>query len=61
MSKTLGFFIVQFSVLMIVYPLWVGKTYKLRFGRWVLAALVSSASTLLIFALMCYAGMCIGG
>jgi hypothetical protein len=61
MSKTLGLFIVQFIVLMIVYPLWLGKSYKVSFWRWFLMALVASLATLLILTLSCYAGLCVGG
>lgn len=61
MSKTLGLFIVQFIVLMIVYPLWLGKSYKVSFWRWFLMALVASLATLLILTLTCYAGLCVGG
>ena len=41
MYKILGFFLVQFLALMIVYPLWVGRSYKLSFSRWLLFALVA--------------------
>ena len=61
MAKTLGFFVVQLIVLMIVYPLWVGKSYKIGFARWLLMALVASLSTLLILTVVCYAGLCVGG
>lgn len=61
MSKTLGLFIVQLVVSMIVYPLWVGKSYKVSFWRWLLMALVASVATLVILTFACYAGLCIGG
>ena len=61
MSKTLGLFIVQFIVLMIVYPMWVGKSYNVSFWRWFLMALVASVSTVLILTLGCYLGLCVGG
>ena len=61
MSKTLGLVIVQFVGLMIVYPLWVGRSYKISFWRWFLMALVASVSSLLILTLSCYAGLCVGG
>ena len=61
MSKTLGLLIVQLIVLLIVYPLWVGKSYKVSFWRWFLMALVASLATLLILTLGCYAGLCVGG
>jgi hypothetical protein len=60
MAKTLGFFVVQLAVLMIIYPLWVGKSYKIGFARWLLMALVASISTLLILTVACYAGLCVG-
>jgi hypothetical protein len=60
MSKTLGLFIVQLIVLILVYPLWVGKSYKVSFWRWFLIALVVSLSSLLILTLACYTGLCVG-
>lgn len=61
MSKTLGLVIIQLIVLMIVYPLWIGRSYKISFWRWFLMALVASVSSLLILTLGCYAGLCVGG
>ncbi len=61
MSKTLGLLIVQFIMLMIVYPLWVGRSYKVSFWRWLSMALVVSVSTLVILTIACYAGLCFGG
>jgi len=60
MAKTLGFFVVQLIVLMIIYTLWVGKSYKIGFARWLLMALVASISTLLILTVVCYVGLCVG-
>ena len=61
MSKTLGLVIIQLIVLMIVYPLWIGRSYKISFWRWFLMAPVASVSSLLILTLGCYAGLCVGG
>lgn len=36
MSKTLGFFLAQLLALMIIYPLWVRRSFKLSFWRWLL-------------------------
>jgi len=54
--KTLGFFLVQLLVLMIVYPLWVKRSYKVSFWRRLLVALVVSISTFVILTVACYVG-----
>ncbi len=56
MPKTLGFFLVEFLALMIVYPLWVRRSYKLSFSRWLLVALVASISTFVLLTVACYVG-----
>ncbi len=56
MLKTLGFFLVEFLALMIVYPLWVRRSYKLSFSRWLLVALVASIATFVILTVVCYVG-----
>jgi hypothetical protein len=61
MSKTLGLLVVQLIVLMIVYPLWIGRSYKISFWHWFFMALVASVTTLLILTVGCYAGLCVGG
>lgn len=60
-TKALGGVFVQLIVLLIIYPLWVRKSYKIGFWRWFLVALVASVSTLLILTLACYTGLCLGG
>jgi len=57
MYKALGFFLVQFLALMIVYPLWVGRSYKLSFWRWLLFALVACLLTSVILMVACYVGL----
>jgi hypothetical protein len=57
MFKTLGFILVQFLALMIVYPLWVRRSYKLSFWRWLQVALVACLSTLVLLMAACYVGL----
>jgi len=57
MFKTLGFFLVQLLALMIIYPLWVRRSYKLSFWRWLLVALVACISTLVLLMAACYVGL----
>lgn len=59
MSKTLGLFVVQLIGLMIVYPLWVRRSYKVSLWRWFSVALVASVFTLVLLTISCYAGLCV--
>ena len=56
MSKILAVFAVQLLAFMLVYPLWVRRTSRISFGRWLMIALVAliSSSVFLLFA--CYVG-----
>lgn len=57
MYKTLGFFLAQLVALMIVYPMWVRRSYKVGFWRWLLVTLVASISTLVLLMAACYVGL----
>jgi hypothetical protein len=57
MFKTLGFFLVQLFALMVIYPLWVRRSYKLSFWRWLPIALVACLLTSVILMVACYVGL----
>jgi hypothetical protein len=56
MLKILGFFLVQLFALIIVYPLWVRRSHKITFRRWLLVTLVASTSSLVLLTVACYVG-----
>lgn len=57
MFKTIGFLLAQLLALMIVYPLWVRRSYKAGFWRWLLVSLVACISTLVLLMAACYVGL----